>query len=277
MKNILLPTDFSKNSINAIDYALQFFRKERCKFYILNVQKASTFITDNMINVTASSSVYNAIIDVSKKTISNIIANMQSTYNNPKHKFRALVDFDNFIDATNQASKIHNIDLIVMGTKGAIGLSKIIFGSNTVHVMQNCKVPVLVVPNGCKFTELRSVALMDDNFFNLHVDKLKPLKRLLFLKKAKLTALLINGALKPNRSVFKSNFFNVLFSKVSCKNLEVSNNNLFEKVDDYLAKNNIQMLVFLTVNHSFLNRLFHTHKVENFGFNINIPFYVMHA
>ena len=36
MKNILLPTDFSKNSWNAISYALQLFKNETCKFYLLN-------------------------------------------------------------------------------------------------------------------------------------------------------------------------------------------------------------------------------------------------
>ncbi|GAA4231500.1 hypothetical protein GCM10022291_04130 [Postechiella marina] len=277
MKNILLPTDFSKNSINAIDYAMQFFKKERCKLYILNVQKVSTFITDDMMTVAASSSVYNTIIDVSKKSIANIIATMQSAYNNPRHKFCALVDFDNFVDAIKQVSKIHDIDLIIMGTKGATGLNKIIFGSNTVHAMQCCNVPVLAVPNGCKFTELKSIALMGDNFLSFHVDKLKPLKRLLFLRKANLTALLIKGALKPNRCIFKSNFFNALFSKVSCQSLEVSNNNLVEKVDHYLSTNNIQMFALLTENHSFLNRLFRIHKVETLGFNINIPFYIMHA
>lgn len=32
MKNILLPTDFSANSMNAIDYAMQFFENQECHF-----------------------------------------------------------------------------------------------------------------------------------------------------------------------------------------------------------------------------------------------------
>jgi len=36
MKKILLPTDFSKNAINAIDYALQLFKDETCVCFILN-------------------------------------------------------------------------------------------------------------------------------------------------------------------------------------------------------------------------------------------------
>ncbi len=42
-------------------------------------------------------------------------------------------------------------DLIVMGTKGASGLKKILIGSNTVNVISKTKVPVLVIPEVARF------------------------------------------------------------------------------------------------------------------------------
>ena len=42
MKNILVPTDFSQNSWNSIEYALKFFKNYTCNFYLLHV----TAITD---------------------------------------------------------------------------------------------------------------------------------------------------------------------------------------------------------------------------------------
>jgi len=35
-KKILLPTDFSENSINAIKYALDMYKHDVCQFYVLN-------------------------------------------------------------------------------------------------------------------------------------------------------------------------------------------------------------------------------------------------
>jgi len=35
MKKILLPTDFSDNSLNAIRYAVQLFKGEKCTFILL--------------------------------------------------------------------------------------------------------------------------------------------------------------------------------------------------------------------------------------------------
>ena len=66
MKNILLPTDFSKNSINAIGYALEFLKDQKCQFYILNVQKASSFITDDMMVVNSSTTIYKTLINSKK-------------------------------------------------------------------------------------------------------------------------------------------------------------------------------------------------------------------
>ena len=35
MKNILLLTDFSDAATNAMDFALQFFKKDKSKFYVM--------------------------------------------------------------------------------------------------------------------------------------------------------------------------------------------------------------------------------------------------
>ena len=109
MKNILLPTDFSKNSINAIYYALEFLKDQECQFYILNVQKASSFITDDMMVVNSSTTIYKTLINAAKKSINNIITTIEEEFENKKHTFHSIVDYDNFIDAINQVSKSNRI------------------------------------------------------------------------------------------------------------------------------------------------------------------------
>ena len=68
MKNILLPTDFSDNSKNAIQYAMEFFKNERCTFYILNVQKASSYTTDNLMVAPENTTIHQSVISDAKKT-----------------------------------------------------------------------------------------------------------------------------------------------------------------------------------------------------------------
>ncbi|WP_254788362.1 universal stress protein [Cellulophaga baltica] len=36
MKRILIPTDFSHNANNAINYAIELYKRESCEFFILH-------------------------------------------------------------------------------------------------------------------------------------------------------------------------------------------------------------------------------------------------
>jgi len=62
MKSILLPTDFSENSKNAIEYAMRLFENEQCTFYVLHVQKASHYATDDLMAAPANTSITNKFI-----------------------------------------------------------------------------------------------------------------------------------------------------------------------------------------------------------------------
>lgn len=276
MKTILLPTDFSRNSINAINYAVTLFKDIQCEFYLLNVQKASSFISDDMMVVSSSATIYKTIIEAAKKSIANIISRIERKYKNDNHQFHSLVDYDNFIDSINQVSKKHDVDLILMGTKGATGLQKVIFGSNTVRVMQRCKVPVLAIPDNCVFSDLNKVAFTTNHVTLFHEHQLKSLKDLIQLNKSKLFILHIADenhlvqSQSQNIDLFNSHFLDVVHDYI-----DVRFNDMYEVVHQYIIENDINMLAMMSEKHSFLERLFNRHPVETFAFNIDIPFLVM--
>ena len=114
MKTILLPTDFSKNSINAINYAVKLFEHMPCDFYLLNVQKASSFISDDLMTVSSSASIYTTLVSAAKKSISNIISQIEKRHKNKNHTYHSIVDYDNFVDAINQTTENHKIDLNII-------------------------------------------------------------------------------------------------------------------------------------------------------------------
>lgn len=276
MKNILLPTDFSKNSMNAICHALEFLKDEECQFYILNVQKASSFITDDMMVVNSSTTIYKTLINAAKKSIDNIITTIDEEFDNSKHKFESIVDYDNFVDSINQVIKKHHIDLVIMGTKGASGLSKVLFGSNTVRVMQRCKAPVLAIPEGCKFKNLDRLAFATTNSKSFKKEHLEVLSKIIELNN---TSVQILHLADKNHLVYDANsnvdFFNTNFGNPSHEFIDASNQDMYNVVHDYIEKNDINMLAIMNKKHSFLERLFNTHAVEKFAFKIDIPLLVM--
>lgn len=276
MKTILLPTDFSKNSINAIQYAIDMFQNTECDFYLLNIQKASSFISDDIMVMSSSTTIYQTLISAAKKSIDNIILKIKAKHSNDKHHFHSIVDYDNLIDSINQVTKIHNVDLIIMGTKGASGLEKVIFGSNTVHVMQRCHAPVLAIPDNCKFNGLHKV-LFTTNHLELHsIDELKWLKYFNALYNSELDILHIKDEKHSTYEVFSNEvIFKTHFIGAIHKYIAINSKDIFEIINKYITENQIEMFVMLSAKHSFLDRLFAKHPVETFGFRIDVPFLVI--
>ncbi|XMO85695.1 universal stress protein [Algibacter sp. AS12] len=276
MKNILLPTDFSKNSINAINYALKLFENEDCQFYILNIQKASSFISDNMMAVNSSTTIYKTLIDAAKKSISNILTTIKNSNNNKNHQFHSIVDYDNFIDSINQVSEKHSIDLIVMGTKGASGLEKVLFGSNTVRVMQRCSVPVLAIPDGYTYSSIDRLAFITTNSKKFKTGELDILTQFVNNHNAALGVLHLSD---ENNLLYSAqdnlDFFTRNFNDLKHDYINTTSSNLFNDVSAYVKEDNIDILAIINKKHSFLQRLFTTHTVEWLAFKIDIPLLVL--
>lgn len=278
MKTILMPTDFSKNSINAIDYAMSLFKDTACCFYLLNVQKASSFISDDLMVVSSSATIYNTIIDAAKKSISNIISRIEKKHNNKKHQFVSIVDYDNLTDSINQVSKKHQIDLIVMGTKGASGLDKILFGSNTARAIQRCNLPVLAIPDGCMFKGIDKIAFATSNSKKFKEEEFLPLKEIMDINNSQLNTLHLADQHHLVTDAYDNmNFFKTHFSTAKHEFIDTTHNDMFSTVHKYIVDNDIKVLAMMNKRHSFLERLFKKHNIETFAFNIDIPFFVMQS
>ncbi|MBP0905800.1 universal stress protein [Mariniflexile gromovii] len=276
MKAILLPTDFSKNSINAINYATELYKNVPCVFYILNVQKTKSFISDDFMAGNASTTIYNTIVDAAKKSINNIIAKLKVKYTNDNHEFKAIVDYDDFIDSINQVSEKYKIDLIIMGTKGASGLSKVLFGSNTVHVIKGSNVPVLAIPDNCKFSGLDKIAFTTSYKRVYKKGDLNALKDILLLHNSEFCVLHIicdNNYLEELNNgldFFYSNFTAPVF-----ENLLVDDNDVYNGIHEYTKTNAVKMIAMFPRKYSFLDRLFNKSTFESVAFKMDVPFLVM--
>lgn len=186
MKNILLPTDFSENSRNAILYALEFFKGTACSFYILNVHKSSEFILDDMMAAPTGTSVYQTILKDNKKQLSDFLAPLKELYAAEDYKFLPHVDFDALTDSIHQLMEVQPIDLIIMGSNGATGAKEILFGSNTLNVIRNVDAPLLVIPEDTAFKKLDVVLFTGTTCQDMNHSNVEALEDILKFKKPRL-------------------------------------------------------------------------------------------
>ena len=226
MKNILLPTDFSKNSLNAIAYALSFFKENQTNFFVLNVQKATDYTTSDMMASSTSTSLYKAVLNDNKTKLKQLIEDLESKHASDDFTFHPLLDYDVFTDAINQAVQKNKIDLIIMGTNGATGAKEVIFGSNTLKVIRQVDCALLTVPEGYTFQKIPSALLSinsQNDFSNLG---LKPFKQILsrFNSKLKILDIIENTSIdrSDTRKILETIFADFDYEFFSLKEIPVS-------------------------------------------------------
>lgn len=158
MKTILLPTDFSENSRNAILYALQLFKTETCHFKLLHVYKVNNYdISSRLTPIPAK----NVLEKTRKEKCLQLKYLAEELKNNPlgrKHK----IDFTSanapLVAAVREEIKNQQTEVIVIGTHGHTGTSEVVYGSNTVHLMEDIQeCPVLAVPAHEVFHSLNEI------------------------------------------------------------------------------------------------------------------------
>ncbi|CAM4280722.1 universal stress protein [Gillisia hiemivivida] len=193
MKNILLPTDFSENSLNAINYALEFFKGNSCNFYILNVQKSSDFLSADLVTAAPEASVYEAIADDNKQQLMDLIKPYKLQFIHENYSFKPIFDFDNLVNAINETLAAHKIDLIIMGTNGTTNAREILFGSNTIQVIRKIKCPVFVIPEGYKFSNIENVLFSTFRSEDFNSVGIKILKEIIKRYQPKVTVMELNN------------------------------------------------------------------------------------
>ncbi|EAS19304.1 hypothetical protein BBFL7_00769 [Flavobacteria bacterium BBFL7] len=167
MKNILLLTDFTSKSENAIDYALQLFTGQSCDFHLLSVQKFWEYTMDDLMVANPKDDIASALLNDNKSDLQKVKEALVVRSKGEKFSFQTMVDYDVFTSAVNDAVKKYQIDLIICGTDGKNGIIEYIFSSHTLRVIRNTDCPILTIPEAYQFhkpTAVQYVLDYDDVF-----------------------------------------------------------------------------------------------------------------
>lgn len=270
MKNILLPTDFSENSNNAISFAMNFFKGETCTFHILNSQKTSNYITADVRSGSLGTSVYEGILNKNKKGLEKIIQFCESLSAQEEFTFVPKVDFANITDAINQAVALNNIELIIMGTKGATGASKVVFGSNTIKVFRNVKCPVLAIPENYIFEMINSVLFSLNYQYDITDKNVEILLEIVKKNSASLKlleTLEINGdKIEAKRKITEEIFKEIDFERFTIKNLPAPMAiNAFQQIIP------VQLHAMIIDRESFLDRFIFGSNTSKISYDSLVP------
>lgn len=276
MKKILLPTDFSNNSWNAIKYGLQLYKNETCTFYLLNTYSPVIYHVEYVLVNPGQFGLYDTARETSLEQLKTLKKRIIRTCKNPNHTFEIVSRFNTLIPEIKDTIKELQIDLIVMGTKGATAASEVLFGTNTVHTIKNVKCPVLAIPDNFDFETPLEILFPTDYEVEYQTDHISPFLDIAKTFHSRIHVLNasygydLSETQEKNRLILDAYFGNTahLFHSVS-------NQKVTEAIQNFQLKTHINLLVMINNKHSFFEKLFFKPIINEIGFHLNIPFLVI--
>jgi len=276
MRQILLPTDFSENSWNAISYALQMFKDYECTFHLLNTYTPIIYHIEHVLGYPAQYGLGDAVRETSQENLKDFIYVIEREHPNPKHKFETYARFDSLISGIKEFMESHDIDLIVMGTKGATGAKEILLGSNTVHVLKQIKLPILAIPSDFKYEATHEILFPTDLEVDFKYIELRLLESIASSNQARLNVMHVSekNKLTPkqekNKHTLETLFKNSAYLYHNIRKMDVA-----EAINKFQVTHKINFLVMINNKHSFFENLFFKSTINQIGFHLNVPFLVI--
>jgi nucleotide-binding universal stress UspA family protein len=142
LKRILVPTDFSKHSHNALTYGAAFAEKFGAELYLLHVvQNLAVFIPDAVTVTPPITPPMEEMTAAVRAALDRLVRENKLQHLTVHTEVREGTPFYEII----QFARETDIDLIVMGTHGHTGLAHVLMGSVTEKVVRKASCPVLSV------------------------------------------------------------------------------------------------------------------------------------
>jgi len=264
---ILVPTDFSKLSKVAVLYAARIAKKLKANVIVLAV------IT---MNTSAATSIKwkkleDEMIKMAKQDADQLMEEVRSQI---KGKLEITYQYINGypVEERIETYAVENrVDLIVMGTKGASGLKKVIMGSNTASVISNSSIPVIAVPGETEFNPIKKIVYASD-MTNISKE-IKTLVRFAGIFKASIRVLHVIPSSSTNKIDIKKTVADLVkqskYSKISMKVFR--NDHIADAVDLFVADQKADMLAMFTHKLLFYEKLFGKSVTRQLSFHARLP------
>lgn len=150
MKNIIVPCDFSKPSLEAARFAADIARRSKGHVTLFH-----TIALPALYDSSAVLAFEKSYMNEAREKALNELQKVKSKYIGANVKTKLEVEFGDLLLQLKSQFKSGKYDLVVMGTTGASGIKEYTFGSNAEKVVRNSSVPVICVRKAV--TEIKSI------------------------------------------------------------------------------------------------------------------------
>jgi len=272
MTKILCPVDLKDASLNALNYAGNFCRQTAGSLTIYHA------ITESVL--AEREDLLPDEVYTQKVSAEEMLENLcRETRQNFHIACNYILQNVNLEEGIADITKKREYDLVIMGTKGADKLSKYVFGSNSLHVIDKLDCPILVVPSEHYETEVQNIVYAT-NYEKGDDESITELLGIANELGAKLTILHVSHSGNPAKlDVFKSYqdyVFEEFYYDLNVKLEQVVYDDVEQGILDYMSKNKGDILAVLTKHRGLLGQVTHESLTRKLALLAEYPLLVFH-
>ncbi len=278
MKNILLPTDFSENAWNSTLYAINLYKEESCRFFLMTSYNVNGYYENSMMDPVPAKEESIKVKANSEEKLNRLCEIIKERSSNPKHTFKCVALNKTLIDSIKHELNQHAFDIILIGTQGSTGAYEVIFGSNTIQILNEIKnCPILAVPSNVYFKVLKEIVLATSYKIEHSSDDLKYLIQLAKQNNSAIRILHIeeSGGIsisqKHNKNHLESCLKEIAHSAHSLAHVSIPIG-----IYCFTESRGSDMIVFINKKHNFLENLLFKPLYKDLGNYSRIPLLVLH-
>jgi len=279
MKHILVPTDFSKTSEVAIDFAIHAAELLKAKITLLNSFEVAEGNCTDLMGVNREFT--NDLINEAKIKLNDLRIGFMKKY---EVEIQSAISVKPLADAINEVSEEGKVDLVIMGTLGATGLKTKLWGSHTSDVIGKTKIPVMAIPSDYKWKKPENI-LLATRQFERNDEILDYLFELTFLFSANVKTAVFTGNDQTAEVYVKhqqelqnyAEFLKNEYRDDTLSSVHLIGDSFEETLEEYISKNQVDLLTMITYQEGFWKSLFNPSLTKQMSFHTRIPMLVIPA
>lgn len=263
MRKVLIPTDFSPVSRNALKYGLELYKNSDTEFDVIHIYHPSFDPVQPEI-IESSLGLEMVKIEIMNKFLESF--SQQAEQNNVKLTSRIEIGFT----VERIVEESGDFEIIIMGSTGNNNFINQIFGGISSEVATKSKCPVLLVPSLIHYRKLTNIIYSYD--FD-GIDNAILADVVGFTKRYNATLHFVN--IHPKDKAFKqlslpSNI------DVPFKTGNVEADSIREGLSNYIVENDIDIVIMATKNKNFWEKIIHRSHTKQFSLTTKVPLLVYH-
>ena len=274
MKTLIVPVDFSAASANAAHYALDFataIDASLALIYICQFPIAFSEVPVPAITVT----------ELMKDAERNIAELKHDLLREAKGSIKIYTEVreGGIVSEIDHYCKSIQPYAVIMGARGVGSVETALFGSNTLSAMKHLAWPLIIVPKGVRFTNIKKIGLACDlrNVTqSVHADQIKSLVNDFH---AELHVLHVQKESKGtigNEEIEGSEWLREMLEELKPTFHFMTKNNIEEALNEFSESNNLDMLIMIPKKHGLLDGLLHQSQSKRLAMHTHVAVMSIH-